>query len=150
MKILLCLVVLLAWMPFCRGSEPPTRQELVLASVLIGEAGGEGLVGMQAVADVIRNRATLAGTDAYRVTQRKAAFSVLAGGEERLYRKSRHHPRFAQALDLARQLMRQPSALPAIVPGATHFTNKHERPYWARGKRPLYVIGEQAFWKLKI
>jgi len=118
--------------------------------VLIGEAGGEGLRGMQAVADVIRTRAGLAGTDAYQVTRRRAAFSVLGKGESRLYQKSRQHVRFPQALALAQQLMRQPSSLPSVVPGATHFTNRHERPYWARGRAPLYVAGEQAFWKLKI
>lgn len=150
MKILAVLMVWLVLGTCCRGSEPATRQELVLAAVLVGEAGGEGLVGMQAVADVIRTRAALAGTNAYQVTRRKAAFSVLSGGEDKLYRRTRQHVRFPQALDLARQLMRQPDSLPSIVPGATHFTNRHEKPYWARGQRPLYVIGDQAFWKLKI
>jgi spore germination cell wall hydrolase CwlJ-like protein len=125
-----------------------------VAAVIVGEAGNQGEAGMSAVAEVIRQRTremkktpdqvVLAGRNG------KHAFSCLNGlGPDALIRKQRREkPQFEYALGLAEKLFSAPETLPNATKQATHFTRKEEKPWWARGHKPVVIIGAHAFYRL--
>lgn len=69
-------------------------------------------------------------------------------GIDRLIQKFQKEPDFAEALRIAQIATRTPNKLPGLTKGATHFTLARERPYWARGHRPVAVLGSHAFYRL--
>lgn len=126
-----------------------TARELV-AAVLIAEAGGEGTNGLSGVAEVIRNRVVLEGRTPVQVVQRRRQFSVLNGvTPAKLWEKSARHPLYPYALHLSDLLASRPDALPNATGGADHFTRSDEKPYWAKGKRPVAVIKNHSFYRLR-
>jgi len=130
-----------------------TFSEEAVAAVLMGEAWSEGIPGMTAVADVIRQRAMEKDRTPLQVVEfhrgRVHAFSCLNGTTlNRLIEKFRSKPDFQQALRLARMVCRTPDQLPGLVGSANHYTRTTERPVWAEGRRPVAVIGNHAFYRL--
>ena len=130
-----------------------TYQEKAVASVLMGEARREGAPGMTAVADVIRQRTLDKKQTPLQVISvhrgKVHAFSCLNGTTiDHLIDKFAVQPSYPCALHIAQVLCEAPASLPAIANAADHFTRIDERPYWARGKRPVAIIGEHAFYKL--
>jgi spore germination cell wall hydrolase CwlJ-like protein len=78
------------------------------------------------------------------------AFSCVNGTSlDRLIRKFSREPDFKEALQIAQMVCQAPDRLPDLVGSANHYTRTTERPYWAKGKRPVAVIGQQAFYRLK-
>ncbi len=129
----------------------------VLARTLWGEARGEGIDGMKAVACVILNRVHVAekkggfwwGNNIIQVCQKPYQFScwnrsdpnfrkLQAVGEEDLY--------FASALRIARRAVI--GALADITNGATHYHANSVTPYWARGETAVKMVGGHKFYKL--
>jgi N-acetylmuramoyl-L-alanine amidase len=120
-----------------------------MVAVLLAEAGGEGRRGMECVAEVIFNRSKLKGETVTMVVTRSHQFSCLNGttpGE--LYSRMKDHEKAGEALKIARVLLTVPEKIPSRVRGATHYENRKLRPAWAKGKIPVAVIGNHAFWKL--
>lgn len=133
-----------------------TYQERAVAAVLMGEAWSEGSRGMTAVAEVIHERARRrAKTPLAVVSERNRArgiwaFSCLNGvGIERLIQRFERESDFQVALRIAQVAVREPQKLPGITKGATHFTLARERPYWARGHRPVAVLGRHVFYRIE-
>jgi len=58
-------------------------------------------------------------------------------------------PDFKIALTVARIVCRNPNQLPGLTYGATHFTLASERPSWAKGHKPVAIIGAHAFYRLR-
>ncbi|MBI1326040.1 MAG: cell wall hydrolase [Alphaproteobacteria bacterium] len=129
----------------------------VLARTLWGEARGEGTAGMQAVANVILNRAEISkrlkgywwGNTLIEVCQKPRQFScwnkedanytkVLSVTEKDIY--------FATALRIAKRAVA--SVLPDITKGATHYHAASITPYWARGVTPCAKLGRHLFYQL--
>jgi hypothetical protein len=136
----------------CLGASPSleaaTYGQEVMASVLLAEARGEGESGMMAVAEVIRRRA-----DQRRVsilaTLEPGAFSSLNGTtQQAMVRKFRNHPLYPTALRISGIAYNQPQRLGNQTRGATHFTHKREKPYWAVGESPVATIGNHAFYRI--
>ena len=130
-----------------------TYEEEAVAAVLMGEAWSEGMRGMTAVADVIHQRAVEKGWTPLRVVAahrgRVHAFSCVNGTSlDRLIEKFSPEPDFRAALQLARLVCQAPDRLPCLVGPANHYTRATERPYWARGRQPVALIGQQAFYRL--
>ena len=128
-------------------------QEKVVAAVLMGEAWGEGERGMVAVAEVINQRSKDQDkTPLQVVTHRKGsvhAFSCLSGTTpDSLVKKFSREAAYQTALKVARLVCQTPEKLPGISRQATHFTNKKERPWWAKDRKPVAVIGNHAFYKM--
>lgn len=128
-------------------------QEKIVAAVLAAEASSEGVRGMTAVAEVIRQRAKEKGKTPLQVvtsgTQKRRAFSCLNGiTPERLYKHWSKDENYTEALKIAALLARQPERLGSLTNRATHYTLKREKPYWAKGKKPVAVIGQHAFYRL--
>ncbi len=125
------------------AKEPETH---VIAAVIIREAGGEGKMGMQAVANVIQNR--MRGKTAYQVVTAPKQFSCYnnyVNREEDFVALAAGHSRFEHALELAKQI--QTKSVPDITRGSTHYHTIHVRPYWA-DKFPFTVkIGNHLFYR---
>jgi len=131
-----------------------THQERAVAAVLMGEAWSDGLQGMTAVAEVIHQRAVEKNETPLQVLSahrgKVHAFSCLNGTTpDQLVERFSREPDYDQALQLAQKVCETPAQLPGLVKCANHFTRSNERPYWAKGKRPVAVIGRHAFYKLE-
>lgn len=131
----------------CRGQ---TYQHKVVAAVILGEAACQGHIGMVAVGEVISRRAQLHNQSPLAVVTTHKAFSCLNRlTPEQLVRKQSQQPGYDEALRIARLTVDAPERLPGITRGATHFTRTDERPVWARGIRPVLVLGDHAFYRLR-
>ncbi|MCB9996602.1 MAG: cell wall hydrolase [Rhodospirillales bacterium] len=131
------------------------RRELeidVLARTIWGEARGEGSAGMQAVANVVLNRARRGGwwgDDVIAVCQKPYQFSCWNKDDpnyRRLQRVDTNDLYFATAKRMARRAVY--GALPDITEGADHYHAAGITPLWSAGERPVAVIGNHIFYKL--
>jgi N-acetylmuramoyl-L-alanine amidase len=124
----------------------------IVATCLVLEAGGEGPEGMQAVLNVILNRA---GGNLYRMvpeTLRYGAFSCMASvwrTEKPDFtllfdRATEQRKAYEQAMQLI-DLMEE-GFLADNTCGATHYHADTIRPYWADSLRYLTTIGRHIFY----
>jgi len=148
MKSLLLALLLLAPALFAQS-----YQEKIVAAVLVAEASSEGVRGMMAVAEVIGQRAKDKGKTPLQVvtsgTGQRRAFSCLNGTTpEKLLQHWSKDANYDKALKIALILTRQPERLGGLTNRATHYTRRQEKPYWAKGKKPVAVIGQHAFYRL--
>jgi spore germination cell wall hydrolase CwlJ-like protein len=130
-----------------------------LARTIWGEARGEGSKGMEAVAAVIMNRVRIVkqkgaywwGNSVIQICQKPFQFSCW-NKDDPNYRKllavDASDLSFATALRIARRAMN--GALPDPTHGATHYHVAGAEPYWAKGQKPVAVIGRQVFYKIDI
>jgi hypothetical protein len=96
---------------------------------LIGEAGNQGERGMQAVGEVLRRRGSIRGFYGYKAPHVDK------------------QPKWVW--EQARKAWEQ-SRTSNLTKGATHFEGTaFKTPYWAKGLKPVVVIGQQRFYKLK-
>lgn len=135
----------------------------ILARTIWGEARGEGITGMQAVANVIVNRAkqkkTLFGTSISSVCLKKAQFSCwnpkygygkgqkgyddIVKNYNLMIKANKTTPYFVQAYDIATKAVY--NKLADITGGADHYFAKSiSTPDWAKGKK-LTAIGSHYF-----
>lgn len=143
MKMLVAVFSLLA-----ASSHAQTYEEKVVAAVLMGEAWSEGQRGMTAVGEVIHQRAVDKNRTPLQVVVARRAFSCLnRTTPDRLVRKFVKYPDYQKALQIAQTVCQKPEALPGLTAKATHFTRVDEKPVWARGRKPVVVIGDHAFYR---
>ena len=146
----------------------------IIATLLVREAGGQGLEGMQAVLDVLVNRSKLDGKNLVEEALIFKQFSCLnnvvknSSGElnkqtidvpllQRMIEHSKQTPMFNDAYNLVKQA--EQGTLKDITHGATHYHvyrgEKKVSPSWTAielgGKNPKAVItakiGDHAFLK---
>jgi len=121
----------------------------VLARTIWGEARGEGLAGMEAVASVILNRVAAGrfGAGIAGVCQRPKQFSCWNDGDPnraKLLAVTERDARYALALHIARRALG--GALADRTFGATHYHAAYVFPRWARGHAPVTEIGRHIFY----
>ena len=146
-------------------AQAPIKYSDIVAAALIGEAGGEGYKGMQAVMNVIMNR--VKGGDPFRgavdVVLKPKQFSFFdqyndgSAKMQDIISKAMKHPRWAEAKELALVGMR--GKLEDITDGATHYHvtkgPSKVKPKWSSpqfgGKNPQALatntIGRHTFFK---
>jgi hypothetical protein len=109
-----------------------TYGQRIVAAVLMGEARGEGEIGMTAVAEVIRNRANAASKSPLQIVLKKGGFSCLKDTTpEALHRKFHRMKTYPMALGIAKTCYNTPEQLPNVTKGATFFDSmKKNRPPW--------------------
>jgi spore germination cell wall hydrolase CwlJ-like protein len=106
-----------------------------IARVLISEAGGEGLSGMRAVANVIQNRVLERGrgfakqTTPFKVISAPGQFE---GYKNKQYDRADKHPSWNQAKRIASQMLS--GNLEDITGGATYYHNPRINPK-SKGQR---------------
>ncbi len=129
----------------------------VLARTIFGEARGEPVEGLEAVANVVLNRVKVAqkrgrywwGNNVISVCQKPYQFSCWNKNDpsyQRLINVTNKNIHFATALRIARRAVI--GALPDRTKGATHYHADYVSPYWAVGEKPVKTIGRHIFFKL--
>jgi spore germination cell wall hydrolase CwlJ-like protein len=129
----------------------------VLARTIFGEARGEPVKGMEAVANVILNRVRISekkgrywwGNGIIGVCQKPYQFSCWNKSDpsyQRLINVTESNIHFATALRIARRAVI--NALRDNTQGATHYHADYVSPYWARGEVPVCSIGRHIFYRL--
>lgn len=127
---------------------------VILAKTLWGEARGEGLRGMHAVACVILNRAAKPGWWGRSVTGvclKAWQFSCWNPGDPNRVQLSEltdADHEYRKALDLARTALA--GELEDITNGADHYyaPSVIPMPRWAKGQEPVATIGRHVFFRL--
>jgi spore germination cell wall hydrolase CwlJ-like protein len=124
--------------------------ERLIAAILMAEARGEGVVGMTAVGEVIANRARIRQMHPAQVVRQGYQFSPLNRTKPReLVSRYEKMPLYPDALRIANTVMQAPAELPGLTAGADHFEDiRAPIPRWARGRRPVAVVGGHRFWLL--
>jgi N-acetylmuramoyl-L-alanine amidase len=129
----------------------------VLARTIWGEARGQGVTGMEAVAAVVLNRVAVAaarggywwGNDIISVCQKPYQFSCWNRSDPN-YRKllevTEKNIHFATCIRIARRAVA--GVLEDPTGGATHYHTTAISPYWSQGKTPTAVIKDHIFYVL--
>lgn len=122
----------------------------ITARTLWGEARGEGTTGMQAVANVIRNRVNglkWFGSTFKEVCLKPRQFSAWEDlNRPKMLAVDTSNPQFRQAVEIAKKAVA--GTLPDITNGANHYHAVNVKPSWADTKKLTVIIGNHAFYKL--
>jgi len=115
----------------------------IVAATLILEAGGEYTSGsMEAVNEVIRNRAAKRKLTTRQVCLQRKQFSCWNSGRiDQLLAKAKRHPRFNEAMVIVN------GAATNYTGGADHYHADYCNPYWASSMKKTCVIGKHIFYK---
>ena len=128
---------------------PQAQNMNIMAATLIGEAGGEGIKGMQAVANVIMNRADGDFAKTGLVCVRPYQFSMWNKKQDQIesvVAKAQQHPRWKDAMLLVQQA--KDGTLQDITDGSTFYFNpKLAKPSWASDFEKTTSIGNHVFYK---
>jgi spore germination cell wall hydrolase CwlJ-like protein len=128
-----------------------------IARTIWGEARGEGVAGMQAVASVILNRVAVAdrfggywwGNTILEVCHKPYQFSCWNKTDpnfRKLISVTDEDQSFAMAKRIATRAIL--GFVQDATYGATHYHERSILPYWAKGQTPSAVIGRHIFYKL--
>ncbi|MGN1091616.1 MAG: cell wall hydrolase [Alphaproteobacteria bacterium] len=123
----------------------------LMARTMWGEARGEGIRGMQAVANVIMNRVNAGrwyGRTVEDVVLKPYQFSCWNANDPNLPKLksvNEKDTQFSNAKGLAR--LAYEDNLVDITGGATHYHAAGITPYWANAMNKTAVIGNHAFYK---
>jgi spore germination cell wall hydrolase CwlJ-like protein len=154
-KLLIVLAVLWGMATICKvaGQEHThrthtlTREHKVVAITILAEARGEGNAGMYAVAAVIAQRSFERKRTPEQVCLKAYQFSCWNGKKVKDLEHLLTLPQGKYAIQLAKTVKRLSRS---YVGYANHYhaTWMKKKPYWAKDKRPVKVIGQHAFYKL--
>ena len=124
-----------------------THEVKVVAITILAEARGEGEAGMYAVGACIAQRAFERKRTPTEVCLKKWQFSCWNGKSVKDLEHLLKTPQAKYAITVAKNvknLSRQ------FIGYANHYhaTWMKKKPYWAKGQKPVKVIGQHAFYKL--
>lgn len=122
-------------------------EENIVAIVLAGEAGGEGEIGMKAVACVIQNRMKKSGKTAKQIVTARKQFSAY---EDKALMKRN----YAQVKEVADKIVSKIGSLEDITGGATNYVvkwlyekKKDDPKHWISKMKITKIIGNHVFMK---
>ncbi|MAG59209.1 hypothetical protein CMO96_00240 [Candidatus Woesebacteria bacterium] len=119
----------------------------IVALTLLGEARGEGDIGMYVVACVIKQRSMERDLSLSEVCLQRKQFSCWNGKKDLGYLfKSSSAP---YAIRLSRYLIGGGDVQREYINYANHYCTLKTNPYWAKGKKPTKTVGNHKFFKLK-
>ena len=123
-----------------------TRETKVIAITILAEARGEGCGGMYAVAAVIAQRAFERKRTPTEICLKPYQFSCWNGKKLKDLEHLLKVPQGKYALSLAKNIKLLSRD---FIGYANHYhNNKIKKPYWAKGQKPVKVIGNHIFYKL--
>lgn len=126
----------------------PDSRDLVAATIVL-EAGGEGEMGMLAVANVIQNRSVLRNLSYEKVVTQPKQFSAMNSGRYRwLVSKAKRSSAWSYAYSLARKM--ESGMLDDVTGGADHYHADWMLPRWASSMRQTVAIGGHVFYSSKV
>lgn len=122
---------------------PKLAERELMAAVIIGESGGHGRKGMEAVYEVIHARASRRGTTCAEEVLRRKQFSVLNGvTPTALWWRHRNHKEYEWVHnELLKWIPTSSHTGTNPYNRATHYHSVKVTPYWAKGKTPCAVFG---------
>ena len=126
-----------------------TVNERVVALTILGEARGEGKIGLFAVACVIQKRSANRKLTPAKVCLEDSQFDTWTGKRERDLWHLWKSKEMAYARKLATYLHKDNVLLFDITNGADHFCTITTHNYWTKGRKPVAIIGKHKFYKLK-
>ena len=124
-----------------------TRETKIIAITILAEARGEGQGGMYAVAAVIAQRAHERGQTPKEVCLKPYQFSCWNGKSLKSLEHLLKVPQAKYAINLAKNIKLLSRDFVGFA-NHYHATWMKKKPYWAKGKKPVKVIGQHAFYKL--
>jgi hypothetical protein len=124
-----------------------TRETKIIAITILAEARGEKQSGMYAVAAVIAQRAFERKRTPTEVCLKKWQFSCWNGKSLKSLEHLLKVPQADYALGLAKNIKLLSRDYVGFA-NHYHATWMKKKPYWAKGKKPVKVIGQHAFYKL--
>jgi hypothetical protein len=124
-----------------------TRETKIVAITILAEARGEKQSGMYAVGAVIAQRAFEGKRTPTEVCLKKWQFSCWNGKRLKDLEHLLKVPQAKYALALAKNIKLLSRDYVGFA-NHYHATWMKKKPYWAKGKKPVKVIGQHAFYKL--
>jgi|TARA_R110000751_G_C13791630_1_gene482217 spore germination cell wall hydrolase CwlJ-like protein len=127
-----------------------SQQVDILARTIWGEARGEGAQGMQAVANVVMNRANNPGWWGHDVItvcladKQFSAWNLNDANYSKIQTVNASDASFALALQIAGRAVA--GTLPDITGGATHYHTAAVNPFWDDAMTYLGAIGRHLFY----
>ena len=132
-----------------------TRNERVIALTILGEARGEGEIGMFAVACVIQRRSWEREKTSAEICLQPWQFSIWNAGKGKVKKESELHylwksPSKMYARELARAICQGRELKQKFTGSANHYhaVKIKKKPYWTKGKKAVKVIGNHVFYRL--
>ena len=143
-------IMFMFWFFFLIGVCGGATQQDVVAMTILGEARGEGKAGMYAVATVINQRAINRNKTPKAVCLKAWQFSCWNKNDpnrKKLPTLLNTHPLRNYAITLAQNITKLDRS---YTKQADHYINRHiTKPSWLANRKPVIVIGNHAFYKLK-
>ena len=124
-----------------------TYETKIVAATILAEARGEGHGGMYAVAAVIAQRAFERKRTTKEVCLKPYQFSCWNGKTLKSLEHLLKGPQADYAIALAKNIKLLSRDFVGFA-NHYHATWMKKKPYWAKGKKPVKVIGQHAFYKL--
>ena len=124
-----------------------TRETKIIAITILAEARGEGQGGMYAVAAVIAQRAFERKRTPTEICLKPYQFSCWNGKQLKDLEHLLKVPQGKYALGLAKNIKLLSRDYVGFA-NHYHATWMKKKPYWAKGEKPVKVIGQHAFYKL--
>ena len=124
-----------------------TRETKIIAITILAEARGEGEKGMYAVAAVIAQRAFERKRTPTEICLKPYQFSCWNGKQLKDLEHLLKVPQGKYALGLAKNIKLLSRDYVGFA-NHYHATWMKKKPYWAKGEKPVKVIGQHAFYKL--
>ena len=132
---------------YAHNNSTLTRETKIIAITILAEARGEGEAGMYAVAAVIAQRSFERKRTPSAVCLKKWQFSCWNGKTLKNLEHLLKVPQAKYALALARNIKLLSRDFVGFA-NHYHATWMKKKPYWAKGQKPVKVIGQHAFYKL--
>lgn len=120
-----------------------------MAAMLVAEAGIDGRVGMECVAEVLLNRASSNRVSAVSLVNSNVFSSLRGTTPTKLYVKALREDKavLQVALQIADVVLNRPEELPRRVHGATHFCQTKNKPWWSKHMATVAVVKHHTFYK---
>jgi spore germination cell wall hydrolase CwlJ-like protein len=130
------------------GANPDTQAEiLIVALTLLGEARGEGEVGMKSVAQVVHNRAVTRKLTPAQVCLQPKQFSFWNNSTDLFSKRSLLYTKEGQiAWDIASRVVEGIEPMPTLG-AVNHYHTVSISPSWSKGRSGI-VIGNHIFFKI--
>ena len=127
-----------------------TEEQEVIVMTILGEARGEKKLGMYAVACVIKQRMDRGKRNGISVCTQFRQFSCWNAEDSdvrlrKLLNRSEEH---LYAIKLAQATTTKDGLDKKVTNFADHYCTLKTNPYWAKGKKPVKIIGNHKFFKL--
>ena len=124
-----------------------TRETKIIAITILAEARGEKQSGMYAVGAVIAQRAFERKRTATEICLKPYQFSCWNGKKLKNLEHLLKVPQAKYALALAKNIKLLSRDFVGFA-NHYHATWMKKKPYWAKGQKPVKVIGQHVFYKL--